>query len=653
MKRLTVGVSLVVLGAMIASAANEFPYVSPLTRRYSLSEAMPVASFETPTSVDAVNGGMQDAENVAVIECAVDNMLAIDEADWAEETASVDTMQAALSLKSVDDSLVWMGYFGGTTGWQPLTGTAAEGVCHLKIEIDYTLEQKKVRYSVKMGEASVFTVLMFNDKEWNVLGGSAAKVAGIDIYGYGTVKAASGDCGDRATLTTVATSEAFDMNYSNLVVTASATNVWGANKMTVTLKDGNTAVQSKVVDVVAGDNAPIEVLFDQAQAGKEYTYDVTFSGYSEAHGDVTKANAGTAMLFSNIGWFGFNGGAFENVKKTENISIDETKRTFSSVDDEIGTITPTEESHEDARTVVETVMTVAGVYSWTDLPTVDDTQLALALVEGQDNSGRTWAYKVGAGEWKAVTGSSIPTESGTYTVKVEFDYASATKTATVWVKQGAVNGDGTYVQLVGDDDFLLTTNKLNSAAVKGSEVNAMNATFATTKPVEVKPDENKHEIPVTANAEVDLANLKGEPGTVYTLTEQADKFHLRWKDVKTGDGKWAKINASGKLVMMAGVPANGLDSYASYVLGLDAEKKTDVPAAVVQPYVNQNEGIKLHIPNVVKANLPNSGYKVMFQVEKMVNNEWVNEGAPVEAGGAVSIPYEPGSQRYRVNTILK
>ena len=644
MKRLAVGVSLVVLGAMIASAANEFPYVSPLTNRYLLDVSTPVASFETPTSVPAVNDGMQNTENVAVIECEVDNMLAIDAEDWAEETASVGTMQAALSLKSVNESPVWMGYIGGA--WAQLEGTAAEGACQLKIEIDYTLAQKKVRYSVKMGEASVYTVLTCNGEEWNALGGSAAKVAGIDIYGYGTVTAASGDCGDRATLTTVATSEAFDMNYSNLVVTATATDVWGANKMTVTLKDGDTDVQSKEVDVARGDNAPIEVLFDQAQAGKAYTYDVTFSGYSEAHGDVTKANAGTAKLFSDIGWFGFDGEAFTNAT-TDKISIDETRHAFSSVDDEIGTITPTEKSHEDARTVVETVMTVAGVYSSSELPDVDDTQLALALV---DAGGRTWAYKVGAGEWVMVKDSQIPTASGTYTVKVEFDYAS-TKKATVWVKPGDVKGLGEYAQLVGD--VVLTTNKLNSAAVMGSEVNAMNASFATTKPVEVKPDEENHEIPVTANTEVDLANLQGPAGTEYTLTGQTDKFHLRWKDVKTGDGKWAKINASGNLEMKAGVPKNGLDSYASYVLGLNADKETDVPAAVVQPNVNQDGGIKLYVPNVVKGNLPNSGYKVMFQVEKMVNNEWVNEGAPVEAGGAVSIPYAEGSQRYRVNTILK
>ena len=132
------------------------------------------------------------------------------------------------------------------------------------------------------------------------------------------------------------------------------------------------------------------------------------------------------------------------------------------------------------------------------------------------------------------------------------------------------------------------------------------------------------------------------------------KAHLRWTDAKGENAKWAKIE-NGQLRAVAGVPANGLESFASHALGLDPTKALDKPAAVVKAGGLQSaSGVTVHVPNVVKANLPDAGVEVLFPRQKSTDEgrTWTDDGAAVPVGGELTIPFTQGTL-YRVNTVLK
>ena len=133
-------------------------------------------------------------------------------------------------------------------------------------------------------------------------------------------------------------------------------------------------------------------------------------------------------------------------------------------------------------------------------------------------------------------------------------------------------------------------------------------------------------------------------------------YHIRWVDEKIDDAtrKFAKMDAQGMLTVKTGMPANGLESFNSYALGLDPTKALDKPAAVVKSDGHQSaDGITVHVPNVMPSKLPDAGVEVVHQLQKSTDGgkTWTDDGAAVSVGGDLKIPFD--GNLYRVNTVLK
>lgn len=643
MRKLVVG-SLVV-GSWLLAGAGTFPYAGSLTERYSLG-ATEVSSFESP--VTATGSKMQANEHVAVIETAVADFCASDDANWATGIAAVLPAQAVLSMKLENGVPVWMGYTAN--GWISLTGKAAvEGEWGTKVEIDYSVTPHLVRYSVKAKGESSYTVLKNGSQDWLPLGGSATKAGDVKLYGSGEVSGLTGRCAVRPIEAKVAASESYDMSYANLKVDASVSEAWGAESFDVVLKDASgETVATKTATVSSG--RLVADFSDVAVPGGAYSYSVVLSGIGQ-QGVVAKGKT-DVELFSNVDWFGFKDGAPVKASKDANADVVSAALVQKSGASAEGKILPTTHASDGATVTTVSRLVVNGTYTWPELTQVAAvSQFALAPCR-PDNSDdpsvlkdRTWAYRVGSGAWTAIDAANVPTANGSYDVKVVFDYAA--KTGNCWIKL-STEGDAAYRKIV--TDFALTDTKVNNAAIVGGGISALNASFKTTAPVEVMPTGNT--IVIDKNAEVRLENLTA--GTAYAVQGASGKAHLRWTDAKGGDAKWAKIE-NGQLKAVAGVPVNGLESFASHALGLDPTKELDKPAAVVKPGGLQSAaGVTVHVPNVVKANLPDAGVEVLFQRQKSTDGgtTWTDDGAAVPVGGELTIPFTQGTL-YRVNTVLR
>ena len=164
-------------------------------------------------------------------------------------------------------------------------------------------------------------------------------------------------------------------------------------------------------------------------------------------------------------------------------------------------------------------------------------------------------------------------------------------------------------------------------------------------------------ISLQANTVADLADGDLSEETEYSVESAEGKtFRLSWKDAKSV-GKTVRyaVVKDGKLTVRAGAPLNGLESFDSYALGLDPTDELAKPAAVVKSGGTQSAtGITVHVPNVVKANLPDAGVEVLFLRQKSTDGgqTWADDGAAVPVGGELTIPFTQGAL-YRVNTILK
>ena len=186
-------------------------------------------------------------------------------------------------------------------------------------------------------------------------------------------------------------------------------------------------------------------------------------------------------------------------------------------------------------------------------------------------------------------------------------------------------------------------------ALYGGCVSALNAAYRATSGVSAAVDEVNATIGLQANSTVDLAKL-GK--TQYAIENQTTgkRFHLRWTDSASNGA-----TLDGPALKLIAKPVNGLQSFDSYALGLDPTDELDKPAAVVKAGGLQSAtGVTVHVPNVVKENLPDAGVEVLFQRQKSTNGgqTWTDDGAAVPVGGELTIPFTPGTL-YRVNTVLK
>ena len=645
--------SCIVIGAMTASAAlSPFPYGASLNTRYGIGSAE-VASFENPVTVPAVSGGMQVGESIMVFESDVVDFSASDAENWTKGATAVGSPQAAFSMKIVDGACKWMGYVANA-GWVEFTGvTAKEGEWKVKIEIDYSVPSAKlVRYSVKDANASGYTALTYDGLSWLPLAGSSTQVGALKFYGSGEINGAIGQCGVRPIDATVETAEAVSMNYDSLDVDVNVKENWGVDAVTVVLKDAQGAqVAAKAVQLTDGKGT---ANFTELTAGSSYSYDISVSGSGQTR---TVGDSEEVDLFAQVDWFGFRNGAFEKSTGTGVSIVDNAFKATSGT----GTVNPTTASSEDAETVFEGRLVVNGAYQLSNqfegetgakaIPSVTGQfAITLARQQGADVTqvgARTWVvWRNGA--WTPV--SFATTDNGSYDAKVTVNYK--TGAGTYYLKTAAQDS---YTQVA---TFTVTAKKLANAAVIGGSISALNASFKTTKPVEVLPDNTKKEIPVARNAEVDLAKMT--PNETYTVTGDTGISRLKWKDAKDQSGKtttYAKVTGDGKLQTVSGAPANGVESYASYVLGLNPETATDKPAAVVSALTSgdsKNPGVKVAVPAVQTSkvkSMAECGYKPMLQLQKKSGDVWANSGEPVEIGTDVVVPLD--GNEYRVNTVLK
>ena len=629
-------------------SAGTFPYTDVLTERYHLGETE-VGSFSNPTT--AVGEKMQDNEHIAVIETTVKGLIAFDDENWDKAVSSIGSSQAALSMKTDGTGCCWMGRVNGSGGgvWLKLIGEqAVAGDWMIRFQIDYSVSPHLVRYFVKKCGEPEYTMLVAegagNDDGWLPLAGANEKVGEVRVYGCGTVAGLSGKCGIRPIEARVESSESFGMNYDNLKVSAEVSGQWGVEGLHVVIKDENNVVRSeKSVPVVDG-RAIAD--FSEAEPGHTYSYAITLVGLGQF---VETGNKNFVDLFADVDWFCFGDGTFENATGS-NIVIADAE--FGQGPDEAraGKIIPRTAASDGSLVTTVSRLNVNGVYQWAELPAFTEGQFSVLLARkaGVDVSvlgERAWAYKVGTSAWMPVEVEGVPTANGSYDVKVVFDYAA--KKGNCWIKT-ASEDDSAYRLIVGD--FALTDTKVNNAAIIGGGISALNASFKTTAPTEVLPSGNT--IVIDKNAEVRLENLTA--GTAYAVQGASGKAHLRWKDAKGGDAKWAKVE-NGQLKAVAGTPANGLESFDSYALGLDPTDELDRPAAVVKPGGLQSaSGVTVYVPNVVKTKLPDSGVEVLFQRQKSMDGgtTWMDDGEPAKVGGELTIPFAQGTL-YRVNTILK
>lgn len=636
------------LGALTASAAlTPFPYNATLNTRYNSGPAE-VSSFENPVTVP---GGMQSGESIFVLESDVLDFCASDAENWTVGTTAIGVPQAAFSMKIENGACKWMGYVANG-GWVEFTGVAAaEGEWKVKIEIDYSVPSAKlVRYSVKAKGAGDYTTLAYDNLTWLPLAGSSSLAGSVKLYGSGEINAATGKCGIRPIEANIETAKAIGMNYDSLEVGVNVTENWGVDTVSVVLKDAQgTQVATKQVALTEGKGG---VEFAGLTAGADYSYEISVGGAGQTK---TVGESEAVELFANVEWFGFNG-AFVKATGSGITIADKAFKATSGT----GTVNPETAASEDAETVFEGRLVVNGAYQLGNQFEGETGAKAIPSVTGQ--FAITLARKTGASEtqlgdrtwvvWKDGAWAPVAfatTENGSYDAKVTVNYK--TGAGTYYLKT-ATQTDYTQVAT-----FTVTAKKLANAAVIGGSISALNASFKSIKPVEVLPDETKKEIPVARNAEVDLAKMT--PNATYTVTGDTGISRLKWKDAKDQSGKtttYAKV-ADGKLQTVSGAPANGVESYASHVLGLDVTDATDKPAAVVSALTSgdsSNPGVKVAVPKVQKSkvkSMAECGYKPMLQLQKKIGGVWTNEGAPVEIETDVVVPLD--GNEYRVNTVLR
>lgn len=639
--KLTVGAFSLLFAAGAAMAGTDFPYADSLTQRYSLTGPTTISSFETETPVPPVveGGGMQSSEHVAVITADVANFTAADPDDWTECTTSLTGLQASLSMKyDENDNLCWMGYTA--SGWVPLTNvTPTEGAWSVKIEIDYSVTPKVVRYSVKaLGSTGDYTTLTNKSATWLPLAGTDSVVNDIGLLGYGTVNSVSGDCAARPFNGKVTTmTENFNMQYENLKVHVVAEDAWG-DTAKVTLKKNGVAVEGAVAfgSVNANGTCDFEADFSgKTEVGEDYTFDVEFLKGDEKTGTkIGQADTSgkTVKLYSEIEWFGFKNGAFEKAT-SEGIALN--ANGFASADDEIiGDVDPVNSSDDDAQTTVETEVIVAGVSPINELPTEVGQQFAVSLAT--DNGIRKWAYRVGENSWTE-SSATLDTTNGTYYVKVTFDYRDGNKTGTCWVKPEG----GDYVALV--TGFTLgTATKLAGTSVLGGDVGYMNASFKTVSPAPVVPKDGKIEMN-GSNVKVDLAQATA--GT-YTF-DKTHGGHLSWKDA---DGKYAKVDENDKFVIADDTgKKNGMDSYESYLLGLDPEDETSKP--IVKQVQNDDASkITFELPGLSPKPESETGVAVSYELLELEKPKATTADKTTSFTDTVTVDLPAsGAKYYKVN----
>lgn len=653
MKDLLVGCGCL-FAVLSAWGGSEFPYGldGSLAERHRLGN-LRFASIETPTLVPTVNGGMPSTDSIATVFSGELEIYASEPSIWEQERIAVgDNVQAALALKCENGENVWMGF--SSEGWIPLEGVEAEeGMHDVKIDIDYSLGKgnRKVRYSILHGGGFVALRPAGGSNEWVSIGVDDDKVSKISLYGVGEAAEVVAESGSRQ-IDGTGSGVVVDcrMNYDALVFDVDVAETWGVSGARVLLRSADEPMTTTTREGIVRDGKVVIDFSDIVRPGGTYSYEVQLIGEYNGGALSTRIEKDEAALYASVDWFGFASGEFIHAVG-ENVAIDPDLSFRAASDSSMGQVRPTSEASAGSLTIVTAALDVGGAHRLNDLPVPDAVQWGLTMAR-QDDGSRSWACLSGS-SWLAVSGVGIGTGNGKYEIKVELDYRENPKVAY------SVLADGEYVRLQNDGtewfDLPSGKERLSNLAVLGGNVCSLNAGFVTTQAIPADVNETEKSIHLKANSEIDLAKDELQAGENYAIVSSEDKrFYLRWKDDRRGGGRHAAI-VNDRLEVFQGLPANGLESYHSYVLGLDMTKESDRPAAVVKPGEMQSgDGVTVHVPNVRKENLPNSGVEVFFQRQRSMDQglTWVDDGAPVEVGGTLKIPFQD-NVLYRINTVVK
>lgn len=648
MKKIGVGSLMLAMCAANVFAAD-FPYGADWTPRHETNNVT-LTSFAS-VSVPKVNGGMPSSDSVAEVLLDDAEFTALDDDGWVESTnelAQGSVPQAAFTLKEEGDTPTykWMGFTGGE--WREFTGVTAEpGRWDVKIELDYSLSfgggTPKIRYLIRRGESTGdYTALTADGSQWVLIGNATpGHITDVQLSGYCTVAGVSAKSGARGVDGTVTKLADVSLSYSNLSVNVAVANTWGATNLELVVKSaGGQTIGTKNVALDGSSSYDVD-LTEFVEAGKSYIYEANLSGGYNGSALPPKADESpkSVDLFATIDWFGFANSTF--VRATTNNLVVEDGAFHVDDEEREGVVTPDPSPSGSISTEVTTTIDVVGVSG--ELPDFEpgtEPQFAIAL--GGTDDARVWMYYNGNTKvWGDSQTAGLPTTNGVYVGRATFNYAGGAVTYEIRPAD-----ETSYATLVANCPLPSGTTKLDAVAISGGgSVSAMNAICKLVEPP--APTVDGSTIEVATNAKLDLGDLSGSAYTIKQAVGSSVKGHLSWTD---SNGKYATL-AGETLTIRSGTPANGMQSFHSYVLGLNPDVATDVPAAVVASLKVDDNGIAVKVPNVTPAE--GSGCTPKLQLQRRSSDGTTWETVSVhDIDAEVKIPLTD-EYRYRVNTIIQ
>lgn len=201
----------------------------------------------------------------------------------------------------------------------------------------------------------------------------------------------------------------------------------------------------------------------------------------------------------------------------------------------------------------------------------------------------TWYAKIGT-TWQALAGTGdAVAAAGTWNVKIDFDYTQGANGVVRFNVRG--EGKDDYSALKDGGDPASEWIALPAAsAIAGMDIGgygSVDSAVAKAATREAAAVVEGGKISVYGTTELkDLA--AGE----YTIETGGNKANPYWED---NGSTYAKLNGN-TLIVESGSPVNGLKSYDSYVLGLDADNADSKP--VVATVQNTADKVAFKIENV-------------------------------------------------------